>query len=59
MFVMAIRTLVALARERMVPEWLAAIHGPSGTPRNAVVFVPCSASPGWRSGATRSARWST
>ncbi|MCW3838099.1 APC family permease [Sphingomonas canadensis] len=38
-FVMAIRTLVALGRERMVPEWLAETDGTSGTPRRAVAFV--------------------
>jgi len=37
-FVMAIRTLVALGREGMVPRWLAATDG-GGTPRMAVLFV--------------------
>lgn len=38
-FLMAVRTLVALGRERMVPSVFALIHEASGTPRAAVFLV--------------------
>lgn len=38
-FLMAVRTLVALGRERMVPSVFATVHRESGTPRAAVFLV--------------------
>ncbi len=38
-FLMAVRTLVALGRERMAPSVFASVHRESGTPRAAVFLV--------------------